>query len=99
MRSPSRKKYKIKYFSSLSEDEDIEVDEDMEIDENTETNDDTEINDDAKADDDMEVDDDAEAVEDADSDKIESAILVLGRSMRSAVARSAFRKSLSYYIK
>ncbi len=87
MRSPSRKKYKIRYFSSLSEDEDNEADEDTETDENAEANDDAEA------------DDDAEAVEDTDSDKIESAISVLGRPMRSAVARRTPRKSLPYHTK
>ncbi len=99
MRSLSRKKYIIRYFFSLNKDEDNEADEDAEIDENAETNDDAEANNDAEADDDAEIDNDAEVVEDTDNDKIESAILVLGRPMRSTVARRAFRKSFPYYIK
>jgi len=62
-------------------------------------NDDAETNDDAEADDDGEVDNDAEAVKNTDSDKIKSVISTLDRPMRNIVARRAFRKSFSYYIK
>ena len=47
----------------------------------------------------MKVHDDAETVEDTDNDKIKSVISALGRSMRSAVARRAPRKSLPYHTK
>ena len=105
MQSPSRKKYKIKYFSSLSEDEDNEADEDTKINENieinddTETDDDAEINDDTKTDDDAETNDDTETIEDADNDKIKSAISALDRPIRNVIARKVSRKSLPYYIK
>ncbi len=105
MRSPPRKKYEIRYFSSSNKDEDNETNEDTETNENTKTNDDaktdddTKTNDDTEADDDAETDDDTEAIEDTNNDKIESAISALDRPMRSAVARKTPRKSRPYHTK